>query len=196
MRNLIYGILFFVLLTTSGCGSLSNSLSSVYNLANCKYQYNSVSDISISGFNVSEGISPLVLPQIMAILSGNASSIPLGLTLNIDVKNPNSGAAAFQALKYIVSIDDIQFTQGSLNQAFSVGAGETKRLPVNISTDIAELMKKNSGSAVENIVKNILGLSGNSSNVTVQLMPSFKVGEQTFTSPAYIPMSFTIGGNK
>lgn len=196
MRNLIYGILFFVLLTTSGCGSLPNSLSSVYNLANCKYQYNSVSDISISGFNVSEGISPLVLPQIMAILSGNASSIPLGLTLNIDVKNPNSGAAAFQALKYIVSIDDIQFTQGSLNQAFSVGAGETKRLPVNISTDIAELMKKNSGSAVENIVKNILGLSGNSSNVTVQLMPSFKVGEQTFTSPAYIPMSFTIGGNK
>jgi LEA14-like dessication related protein len=137
-----------------------------------------------------------MIPKVLSILSGNASSIPLNFTLNLDVKNPNSGAAAFQALHYIIMIDDIQFTTGNVQQAFSVGANETKQLPMAIGFDIAELMKNHSKSAITNVVKNILGLSDTPSKVTVQLKPSFKVGEQMFTSPIYIPVSFSFGGKK
>ena len=194
MKKIVYCILFTVMLMLSGCAALQSSLSSAYNLANCDYKYRSISNLSIMDMNLSAGLTPLMVPKILTILGGNAASIPLNFRLNIDVQNPNTGAAAFQALNYIISIDDVQFTNGNFNQAFHVDAGETKILPMDIGVDIAELMKKNSRSAVENIVKNFLGLSNNASKVTVQLKPSFKVGEQTFTSPVYIPVNFTFGG--
>jgi Late embryogenesis abundant protein. len=194
MKKIISSILFTVMLMLSGCTALQTSLSNAYNLANCDYKYKSVSDITVSDINVSNGLSPLMIPKLISILSGNMSSIPMNLTLNVDVNNPNSGTAAFQALNYIISIDDIQFTTGNFKQPFSVGGGESKMLPMTIGFDIAELMKSNSRPAIENIAKNILGLSDKTSKVTVQLKPSFKVGEQTFNSPVYIPLTFNIGG--
>ena len=194
MKKIISGFLFTVMLMLSGCTVLQTSLSNAYNLANCDYKYKSVSDITVSDINVSKGLSPLMIPKLISILTGSASSIPMNLTLNVDVNNPNSGTAAFQALNYIISIDDIQFTTGNFRQPFSVSGGETKMLPMTIGFDIAELMKSNSRPAIENIAKNLLGLSDKSSKVTLQLKPSFKVGEQTFNSPVYIPLTFNIGG--
>jgi len=194
MKKMITGLLFSVMLTLSGCNALQSTLSSAYNLTNCDYKYRSISRLNIAGMNVSDGLSPLMIPKVLAIFSGNASSIPMKFTLNLDVKNPNSGAAAFQSLLYIISIDDIRFTTGNFNQPFRVEAGETKLLPVDIGVDIAELMKNNSRSAIEKIVKNMVGLNDTASTVTVQLKPSFKVGEQLFTSPVYIPVSFSFGG--
>jgi len=190
MKKFICFIVLSGMLMLSGCAALKNA----YNLANCDYKYRSIANLAISEINVSNGLTPLMIPKVLAILSGNASSVPLNFTLNLDVKNPNSGAAAFQSLNYIISIDDIQFTSGNYRQAFHVGAGETKMLPMDIGVDVMELMRKNSRTAVENIVKNFLGLSQSASKVTVHLKPTFKVGEQTFTSPVYIPVSFTFGG--
>ena len=194
MKKIFTGILFSVMLMLSGCTALQTGISNAYNLANCDYKYKSVSNITISDINVSNGLSPLMIPKVLLLLSGNASSIPMDMTINLDVKNPNSGTAAFQALSYIISIDDIQFTTGNFRQPFSVGAGETKSLPMTIGFDIAELIKSNSGPAIEKIAKNIIGIGSETSKVTVQLKPSFKVGEQTFTSPLYIPLTFNIGG--
>ena len=194
MKKIFTGILFTMMLALSGCTALQTGISNAYNLANCDYKYKSVSNITISDINVSNGLSPLMIPKVLLLLSGNTSSIPMDMTINLDVKNPNSGTAAFQALSYIISIDDIQFTTGNFRQPFSVGAGETKSLPMTIGFDIAELIKSNSGPAIEKIAKNIIGIGSETSKVTVQLKPSFKVGEQTFTSPLYIPLTFNIGG--
>ena len=196
MRKIFTSLLFSAMLALSGCTVLQSGLSNAYNLANCDYKYNSIKDLTISDINVSKGLSPLMIPKVLLLLSGNASSIPMDFTLNLDVNNPNSGTAAFQTLSYIVSIDDIQFTTGNLRQPFSVGAGETNTLPVTIGFDIAELMKNNSKVAIENIVKNLIGVNDKKSEIKIQLKPSFKVGEQTFSSPVYIPVSFSFGGKK
>ena len=194
MNKIIKCIFFSVALILSGCTALQTGISSAYNLANCDYKYNSLTDITITDINVSKGLSPLAIPKLLSILSGNASSIPMNFTLNLDVNNPNSGTAAFQAMSYIISIDNIRFTSGNFRQPFSVGAGETKMLPVTIGFDIAELINNNSRTAIENIVKNLLGLSDKKSEISVQLKPSFKVGETTFNSPVYIPVNFSFGG--
>jgi len=183
-------------MTFSGCDVLQQSLSSAYNLANCDYKYHSVSNLTVSGMNLSNGISVLMVPQVLSILSGNASSIPVNFTLNLNVNNPNSGTAAFQAMKFIISIDDIQFTTGKFQQPFSVNAGETKQLPMTLGFDVAQLIQSNPKTTVLNIVKNFIGIGDAASKVTVQLMPSFKVGEQMFTSPVYIPVSFSFGGKQ
>ncbi|MDR2950054.1 MAG: LEA type 2 family protein [Prevotella sp.] len=184
-----------IIVTLISCDSVQKSLSSTYNMINCEYNYKSISSLTISGIDVSKGLSVTSIPKITSILSGTASSIPLNFNLNLDVKNPNQSAAMLNGLQYIISIDDIQFTTGSVNQALNIGAGQSQILPLSIGVDLATLMKSNSKDAVVDIAKNFIGIGNKKSNVSVQLKPTFMVGNVPITSPVYIPVSFSFGGN-
>lgn len=177
----------------SGC-DITKGLQSVYNMKNCNYSYKSITNLTVSNMNLSNGISAIQIPQALAILSGRASSIPLNFTLNIDVNNPNATQAAFQSMQYIIQIDDVEFTNGRLLQPFSVNPGETKQLPIEIGVDVVTLMSNNSQSAILNIVKNFIGIGNDKSNVTVQLKPTFNIGGSQITSPVFIPITFSFGG--
>ena len=181
------------LLMLSGC-DITKNLQSAYNMKNCEYRYKSISNLTVSGMNISNGISVLQVPQILAILNGAANSIPLDFTLNLDVHNPNTSQAAFQALQYIIHIDDVEFTNGVLSQPFRVDVGKTEQLPIHIGVDIATLISRNSQSAILNIVKNFIGIGSEKSNVTVQLKPTFNIGGSQVTSPVFVPVSFSFGG--
>lgn len=191
--------LLAILLTTVlflGCDVAKQQASGMYNLVKCDYSYNSISNLSISGINASNGLSLLNIPKVTSMLTGNASSIPLDFTLNLNVKNPNQGNAFLNGMDYIISIDDVQFTTGSVNQALNIAGGQTQILPLNIGVDLATLMKGESKSAVTEIVKNFLGIGSKQSKVSVQLRPTFKVGESKITSPIAIPVSFSFGGKR
>ncbi|MDR2233784.1 MAG: hypothetical protein LBE56_11800 [Tannerella sp.] len=194
MKRSIYLVLVIAGMTLlSGC-DITKGLASMYNMTNCEYKYKSISNLTVGNMNLSNGISALQIPQALAILSGATSSIPLNFTVNLDVHNPNLTQAAFQALQYIIQIDDIELTTGSLTQPFNVDAGATQLLPINIGVDVAKLMTNNSASSVLNIVKNFIGIGSQPSNVTVQLKPTFNLGSSSFTSPVFIPVSFSFGG--
>jgi LEA14-like dessication related protein len=152
--------------------------------------------MTVSGMNLSNGLSLTSIPKITSILTGSASSIPLDFTLNLNVKNPNASAALLNGLQYIISIDNVQFTTGSVSQALNIAAGETQTLPLTIGVDLATLMKNNSKDAVVNIAKNFLGIGSEKSNVSLQLKPTFMMGSVPVTSPVYIPVNFTFGGGK
>lgn len=186
-------LLLCVVLMLSGCG-VTNDLASAYNVTRCEYDYKSISNLTVSGVNLSNGVSATSIPKLLAILGGTASSIPMNFTLNLNVKNPNTTAAIMNGLQYIVSIDDIQFTTGQINQGMNIAAGATQTLPLNIGVDLATLMTNNSKSAVQNIAKNFLGIGDSKSNVKVQIKPTFMIGGTPITSPTYFPVSFTFGG--
>lgn len=194
MKKKILSLLIIMAIFIS-CDSVQKSLSGTYNMINCEYNYKSISGLTVSGINLSNGLSVTSIPKVTSILSGNASSIPLNFTLNLDVKNPNSSAAMMNGLQYIISVDDIQLTTGSLNQALSVESGQTKTLPIAIGVDLATLMKNNSKDAVVNIAKNFIGIGNKESKVFVQLKPTFLIGNVPITSPSYIPLVFSFGGN-
>ena len=98
MKKILCGMMMMAsMVMLSGC-DITKSLQSAYNITNCDYKYKSITGLTVSGMNLSNGISALQLPQILAILSGSAKSIPLDFTLNLDVHNPNLTQAAFHAL--------------------------------------------------------------------------------------------------
>ncbi|MDR2956423.1 MAG: hypothetical protein LBV43_15225 [Prevotella sp.] len=193
MKKRILALLVLVTVLVS-CESVQKSLLSTYNLVNCEYSYKSISGLSVAGVNLSNGLSLTAIPKITSILSGQATSIPLDFTLNLNVKNPNESSALMNGLQYIISIDGIQFTTGSINQSLSIASGQTQTLPLTIGVDIASLMKNESKDAVVDIVKNFVGIGSKKSSVSVQLKPSFKVGSTIVPSPVYIPVSFSFGG--
>lgn len=197
-QKLIVLIPFLALiLGLSGCGTTAqNDLLGAYNMTQCKYAYNSVSNISVSGVNLASGstLSALNLAKLTTVLAGNPSSIPLNFTVNMNVTNPNQSAASLNKLQYSVSIDDIHFTDGVLDQAVSIAAGATQTVPLTVGVDVASLMQNNSQTALLNIVKNIAGISGEKSTVSLSLKPTFNIAGQLITSPVAIPVSFTFGG--
>jgi len=188
--------LMVVVATMISCDSVQQGLKSTYNMINCEYNYKSISGLTVSGIDLSNGLSLTSIPKITSILSGSATSIPLNFNLNLDVKNPNESAAMLHGLQYILSIDGIQFTTGSINQSLNIGAGQTQTLPLSIGVDLASLMKSNSKDAVVDIAKNFLGIGSKKSEVSLQLKPSFNVSGTTIASPVYIPVSFSFGGTK
>lgn len=187
--------LFVIVVTLAGCSNLQQGLSGTYNMINCEYSYKSISGMSVSGMNLSNGLSITSIPKVTSILTGSATSIPLNFTLNLNIKNPNQSAAMLNGLQYVVSIDDIRFTTGAVNQALNIAAGQTQTLPLSIGVDLATLMKNNSKDAVLNIAKNLVGMGSQKSNVSVQLKPTFMIGTVPVTSPIYIPVSFSFGGS-
>jgi LEA14-like dessication related protein len=178
----------------TGCDVLKQQAAGLYNITQCKYEYNSISNLSVSGMNLSNGISLLNMPKILALFSGQSSSIPLNFTLNLGVSNPNATAAIMNGMQYIISIDGIQFTTGAVEQSLSVPAGGKQTLPLNIGFDIASMMKGESKGAVTNIVKNFLGIGSEKSKVSVQIKPTFLIGNQRIAAPMYIPVDFSFGG--
>lgn len=195
MKRTILTLLVIVAALTS-CDIAKQQAAGMYNLVNCKYSYNSISNLSVSGINASNGLSLTNIVKVTSILTGQAESIPLNFTLNLNVNNPNQGTALLSGMDYIVSIDNIQFTTGRVNQSLSIGAKQTQVLPLTIGLDLASLMKSNSKNAITEIAKNFLGIGTQQSKVSVQLRPTFKVGESKITSPMYIPVSFSFGGKK
>ena len=193
MKKSMFGMLLLTVMLLTSCNA-AKELQSAYNLKNCNYKYNSITNLKVSNMDMSSGLSAINAAKVLAILNGSASSIPLDFTLNLDVCNPNQSAAAFQGLQYIINIDDVDFTTGYITQPFSINSGETKQLPVTIGVDLVKLISDNSKTAIMNIAKNFVGVGSDKSNVTVQLKPTFNVGGSMITSPVYIPVSFTFGG--
>jgi len=181
----------------SGC-DVARQVGGAYNVIHCKYDYNSISSINLAGIDINQGLSVTNIARATALLSGggSTSSIPLNFTLNLDVTNPNQSAAFLNGLDYILSIDNVQFTTGSLNQTLNVPAGQKGLLPLSIGFDLATFLKGDSKDAVVGIVKNFVGIGDQKSNVSLQIRPTFMIGNTAVPSPAYIPVSFAFGGKK
>lgn len=184
----------FILLWVFVVGCNVQQVSEAYNMTKCDYSFRSVDNLTLAGVRLDEGLSPVAMLQFSSLLTGTPSSIPLNMTLNINVKNPQSGTARLQGLSYSLSIDDIDFTQGSISNTFSISSGATEILPIHIALDLATLIKQNSKDAMVNIARNIAGLSGEKSKVTLRIRPSFVVGSNLVTSPVAYPVTFYLGG--
>jgi len=187
---------FSITLVIALCGCLPGDMLKTYNMQKCEYSYKSTTNITIGGINVSNGISILDVPKILLLLDSQNKAIPLSFLLTLNVKNPNKDEAAFHGMMYKINIDGMDFTEGSVDEPFSVASGETKPLSLTIGTDIAELIKKNSKEAVINMVKNFIGLGNSQTKIHADIKPKFLMGNQVVTSPVTFPVDFTFGGKK
>jgi hypothetical protein len=189
-------------IATTSCDVLKQ-VASTYNMVNCKYDFRSLTGVSVAGINVSQGLSLLDAPKIMNLLSGNAASIPVNCTVNLAVQNPNATDAILNGMDYALAIDGVDFTSGSVAQQLSVAPGGEGTLPLAMAFDVATLLKGESRDAVMGVVRNLAGLSGlgalgggssEPSQVTLNIRPSFNVAGTKVSSPVMIPVSFSFGG--
>ncbi len=188
-------LFFFLTLGFSGC-SLLQGFSNAISMKDCNYSFNRVSDIEVAGFSADTQFSFLDVAKIVALLSGGAESIPLSMNVVLDVENPNTKDAGFEKLDYVLNINNVDLLSGQLTESFLVSAGSKSQLPVNLSVDLLTLLSGDSKEPVVKIVKNILGLTEESSKVQLKIKPTIKIGQREHQVASYIPIDFVVGGQE
>lgn len=194
MKKTLFALILVFTLTS--CNVL-NQIGGAYQLTQCEYKYNTINDIQLAGINLADGksISMSNFASLSSILMGGTmQTIPLSMTLNLDVQNPNQTTALLNALDYAIEINDMEFTTGKIDTPLRVEAGQTSVLPISIGVDLKNLMNRYSRDRVAKEMGGFLGLSSNETKVTVKLWPKVLVGNTLIKVPTAIPVSFTFGG--
>ena len=185
--------LFSLALIMFSC-DVAKTLAGAYSLTQCKYDFNSISHLSLGG--VSFDSNNLVSSALAVTTLFTKSTLPLNFTLNLDVKNPGTQAALLNGLQYILEIDGIQMSTGALDNRLQVAPGGTGVLPLNLSFDLKQAMSGQSADAIKNLALNFVGIGSQATKVNFQLKPSMNVGGQLIPSPVFIPVSFSFGGKR
>ena len=194
-NTLLLSLALTLSMALAGCGILKQ-LEGAYRMSECQYSYHSLTQLSLAGVDLSKGATLAVVPKVLNIINGNETTIPISFNLQLDVYNPNASEAFMQGVDYILHIDNVQFAAGKLNQALNIPAKGLQQLSLGIGFDLRTIMRSDAKDAVLNAIYNLVGLTKQASNITIQLRPSFLIGNQPIPAPAYIPVSFTFGGGK
>lgn len=188
--------LFGLVILLFSC-DVAQQITGTYAMTQCKYDYHSVSGLTLAGINLQNAnslasINPISLAQLMAAFATSSGNLPLSFTLNMNVTNPGIQTALLNGANYILEIDGIEMTQGLLNKQIQIGSGQKTVLPIAMAFDLKKVLSGKSMESVKNLAFNFAGIGNASSNVTVKLKPSFVVGGKTVNTPNYIPISFTL----
>lgn len=188
-------VLAAMVVALTGCSFLSG----IVNMTKCEYSYKSVSDVKVGGIDFSN-LSAVSLMQNMStiskLLQGDFKDLPLELTVNLNVKNPNEGKAAINGMIYTMNIDGLDVAEGNLRKSFSVDGGKTATLPLVVRTNLGNILDKQNRNTVVDIVKNFVGISGNKSKIKMKLSPTITGRNNEQRKLMTVPVSFEYGGKK
>jgi hypothetical protein len=188
-------LIVFLLFTFTDCRQLRE----LQSFAKCDFRLATVENTNLAGVNVQQirTITDLNFSQAARITQAYAGgSLPLSLTLNIDVKNPNATTASMNNLEWIMLIDDKEIVDGIVNDKIEIAPnGGVSSLPIRISTDLRKVL---SNMPAEDAVNMGLGLSGSGNKptrITLKVKPSILVGQTVLRYPGYIKVNQEFGNN-
>ena len=184
-------IILFVTLGLASCDVL-NQVAQMANFANCTFNFNSVNQIQMLGIDLSKGMSKESLNTIQLLSLVNAISnrqLPVSFNVNVDVKNPNSIAAAMTKMDYIISLNGKQVISTTMNNAINVPANSSSVVTIPITTDLFQLFSGESADAIVNLAFKLAGASSDPVNVGLQVKPYININGQQLAYPNYITMN-------
>ncbi len=182
-------VLVFVL---SSCDVL-NQLSQIQSFSKCEFRLKSVDNIKLAGVKLDNKNTwkDLGFMNIASITSAlTRSDFPLEMNINVQVKNPNARQASLNNVDWILILDGVEMTRGTLNKRISVPAnGGVGSMPVGIRINLKEVLKNSSGDALIRFGKNLLGMDANPSKITMKVKPRMDVLGVQVEYPGYITLS-------
>lgn len=183
---------------TSSCGVLKQT-SEIARLSKCEFRLKNAENPRLAGIDISnvDSYDDLGLMDYASITAAVAkNNLPLSFRLNVESRNPNSGKAAMNKMSWILYIDDIEMTQGVVNQRVEIPPnGGSSIIPVNISVNLMEVLKGGSGDALLNFGFNVAGTGDRPTRILMKLKPTIYIGSSEIEYPGYINVKteFTSG---
>ncbi|MBR1850040.1 MAG: hypothetical protein IJ789_01560 [Bacteroidales bacterium] len=176
--------------------SVLNQFASVANLANCKFDLQSVSSVNVAGVNLKNITNGnITAADVIKLASAiQTKQIPLGMNVNIGVENPTQQTAALTAMDWILEVDKTQMANGVSNKSYTINPGKSNTIPLGVNADLYSLFSKDGLDALKNFASSFTS-EGISSQVGLKIKPSLNVGEVQVAFPNYIALQKTTGSS-
>ena len=184
-------IILFVTMGLASCDVL-NQVAQMANLVNCTFDFNSVNQIQMLGVNLSKGMSKTDLNATQLLSLADAimrKQLPVTFNVNVDVKNPNSIAAAMTKMDYILTLNEKQVVSTTMNNGINVPAKSSSVVSIPITTDLFQLFSGESADAIVNLAFKLAGASSNPVNVGLKVKPYISINGQQLAYPDFISMN-------
>lgn len=184
-------IILFVAMGLASCDVL-NQVAQMANFAACTFNFNNVNQIEMLGVNLSKGMTKqdLNVTQLLSLTNALMSkTLPVSFNVNVDVKNPNSIAAAMSKMDYIVTLNGKQVISTTMNQSINVPANSTNTVSIPITTDLFQLFSGESADAILNLAFKLAGASSDPVNVGLKVKPYISINGQQLAYPDFISMN-------
>lgn len=184
-------IILFVTMGLASC-DVWNQVAQMANLVNCTFDFNSVNQIQMLGVNLSKGMSKTDLNATQLLSLADAimkKQLPVTFNVNVDVKNPNSIAAAMTKMDYILTLNGKQVVSTTMNNGINVPANSSSMVSIPITTDLFQLFSGESADAIVNLAFKLAGASSNPVNVGLKVKPYISIGSQQLAYPDFISMN-------
>lgn len=184
-------LIVLVALGLSSCDVLLQ-MAQMASFANCTFDFDSVNDIEMLGMSLNKGMtkSDLGVGQLLLLTKAIMNkSLPVTFNVNLDVKNPNSTAAAMTKMDYILTLNDKQVIATTMDKSINVPANASNVVTIPITTDLFQLFSGESADAIVNLAFKLAGASSDPVNVGIKLKPYINVGGQQLAYPDYISLN-------
>ena len=193
----IFLLTFIILMPFQGCDVAQQAQKST-NLVNCDFRILSVENIYLAGINIQnktsiQNLNMTDAAKIMTSVAGN--TLPLTFKLNFAAKNPNTSPAGLNKLEWILFIDDIQMTSGSVDKAFTIPPNNGSAvIPIQVGIDLKQALKGKSLDAIANFAFNLAGAGNKPTRFKAKLRPTIMIGNYPLTYPGYISVNTEFSG--
>lgn len=194
-------LLIFLLMVVEGC-SVLRQLQEMKNFARCEFRLSTVENITLAGINVQRIQSTrdlTLMDGARFALALTQSQLPLNLTLNVEVKNPNAEMASLNRLEWRLFIDDVELLKSIVEEKVSIaGNGSVSTLPLRVSVDLKKALSGRSGEAIGNFALNLAGEGNTPTRFMLRIKPTIDVLGVPIEYPDYfdVKMEFTAGMGK
>lgn len=186
MKVRYFALIALVVATLGGCRSIRE----LKNLSKCQFRINTVKNITLAGVNIQSirRFSDLNLKDAAKVGTALASgNLPLGMTVNLEVKNPNKQLAAMNRLEWIALVDEYEVLNGIVSQRVEVEPnGGVATVPLAISTNLRSVLKALGKAEILDFGMGLTDQSDRPSRVALKLKPTIMVGKHSVQYPGWL----------
>lgn len=115
--------------------------------------------------------------------------LPLVITVNVDVKNPNKQTAALEGFDYILALDGKDVLAGVYDTRTEIPALTAKSVNPTFSFDLLKVVRKTDYKTIMNIVFGLLNEKHEPVNITLMVKPHVRILGKKVKYPDYIRLT-------
>ena len=169
-------------------------LKEIATLGKCEFRVTTLENPELAGIDVSQvnSFGDINFTDMGIITASIVRGVlHLEFTLNIEARNPNPAMAAMNKLEYMAFIDDVQIASGALNQRVEIPPnGGIATIPMRLSTDVIDILKKDSRQALVNFGLNLADAGNRPTRVSIKVKPTILVGAMEIVYPGYFTVKY------
>jgi len=191
-------LILLIGLALPGCSTLADKINEITALLKCQFRLASVSKVSLLGIPLAgkariTDFNLLDAAKLQRALSGG--SLPLDLTLDLEVRNPNLSKASLSGMEWTLLLDGGELTKGRMEKPLTVpGKGGVSPLPLAVTLDLNKVLSGKNFDSMLNLALNIAGEGSKPTRLTMKVKPSISVAGQTIPYPGTLSVGAAFGG--